>query len=191
MLSMSHIPTRVARGGFSATERVTPAEGAWPDQALEAYLRPIGVALDADRFRLSLPRATLDEAAASLPAGDGPMLLMASHGGPDDWPATLWQQLPESIGASLSGLRHRAVGPAATTAGSILERAGLVAVADVVLASDPITIELALLCGVPVVALGRQTSSLPARDGVKGLPGGSAGPAALSREDVLAALGLG
>jgi hypothetical protein len=190
MLSMSHISTRVASGGFSATERVTPAEGGWPDQRLEAYLRPIGVSLDADRFRLTLPQQAIDEAARTLPAGDGPMLLMASRGGHDDWPASLWQLLPSRIGASLGGLRHRAVGPSATTAGALLDRAALVAASDVVLASDPITIELALFCGLPVVALGREPSELPVRDGVKGLSGGAGGLAALSEAEVLAALGL-
>jgi hypothetical protein len=187
MLSMSHIPNRVAAGGFSATEKVQVPEGLWPAQALEAYLRPIGVSLDAAAFRLSLPRAALDEASATLPPGDGPMLLLAPSEAPGDWPAAAWQELPGRIGASLSGLRSLQVAPAAPAA--LTARAALVGVSDVVLASDPATIELALLSGTPVVALGRGSDSLPERSGVQGL--GSDGHLRdLPINDVLQALGL-
>jgi hypothetical protein len=60
----------------------------------------------------------------------------------------------------------------------------------VVLSSDPVSEELALLCGVPLVALGRPQDSLPARAQVKGLDAAD-GLAALSSDAVLAALGLG
>jgi hypothetical protein len=101
-----------------------------------------------------------------------------------------WQQLPERIRSSLASLRCQEVPPASPSAEPLLARAALVAASDVVLASDPLTVELALLCGVPVVALGREGSSLPVREGVKGLmaPGGLA---SLSIDVVLAALGLG
>ena len=65
----------------------------------------------------------------------------------------------------------------------------LVAASDVVLASDPLTEELALLCGMPMVALGRDSDSLPRRPGVEGLTA-SSGLDALTPDDVLAALGL-
>jgi len=187
MLSMSHIPNRVARGGFSATEKVTPVQEGWASQNLDAYLRPIGVRLDAEAFRLSLAKPLLDQAHASLPAGDGPMLLLAPAGVPGDWPSAQWQQLPQRIRTNLPGLRSLEVGPA--TAAAALQRAALVASSDVVLASDPLSEELALLCGVPMVALGRDHDSLPQRPGVKGLTA-AAGLDALSPDDVLAALGL-
>lgn len=187
MLSMSHIPTRIACRGFSATTTVQVSAAGWPAQALEAYLQPIGVTLGADAFRLSLSPELLREAQASLPPGDGPMLLLAPAGVPGDWPAEQWQQLPERIGATLPGLRSQSLPPA--RAATALKRAALVAASDVVLASDPLTEELALLCGVPLVALGREDDSLPRRDGVKGLTS-SSGLSALSSDDVLAALGL-
>ncbi|MEB3200447.1 MAG: lipopolysaccharide heptosyltransferase family protein [Synechococcaceae cyanobacterium] len=187
MLSMSHIPARIAAAGFSATERVSPAQDGWPSQALEAYLRPIGVRLDAGAFRLSLAKPALEQAQATLPAGDGPMLLLSPAGVPGDWPADQWQQLPQRIGGSLSGLRTLQV-PAADAA-HVLERAALVACSDVVLASDPLTEELALLCGVPLVALGRSHDTLPQRSGVAGLTT-PAGLSALSSDEVLSALGL-
>ena len=137
MLSMSHIPTRVAAAGFSATQRVTPASGGWPDQALEVYLRPMGVSLDANAFRLSLPPKALSEATAALPSGDGPMLLMAPSGSEGDWPAQQWQQLPERIRSSLPSLRCHEVPPASPSAEPLLARAALAAASDVVLASDP------------------------------------------------------
>ncbi len=187
MLSMSHIPTRIAARGFSATSTVAPSSAGWPAQALEAYLQPIGVTLDAAAYRLALPPELLREAEAALPPGDGPMLLLAPAGVPGDWPASQWQQLPNHIRASLPGLRSQEVPPA--TAATALRRAAQVAASDVVLASDPLSEELALLCGVPLVALGREDDSLPRRDGVKGLTSRS-GLGALSSDDVLAALGL-
>jgi ADP-heptose:LPS heptosyltransferase len=190
MLSMSHIPTRVAAGGFSATEKVTPASGTWPSQALEAYLRPIGVRLDADAFRLALPRAAVEEAMAALPSGNGPMLLLAPSGQDGDWPTALWQALPERIRTALPGLRCRNVGAGNASAEPLLQRAAQLAASDVALASDPITIELALLCGLPLVALGRLPQTLPAREGVKGL-GNPGNLAALVPDAVLTALGLG
>ncbi|WP_369795545.1 hypothetical protein [Synechococcus sp. GFB01] len=73
MLSMSHIPTRLASEGFSATERIGVSPGGWPNQSdWQAFLKPIGVELDADRFRLTLSRADLAEAEAALPRGEGP-----------------------------------------------------------------------------------------------------------------------
>ena len=39
MLSMSHIPARIAASGFSATTRVAAPAGGWPAQALAAYLQ--------------------------------------------------------------------------------------------------------------------------------------------------------
>ena len=187
MLSMSHIPTRIARGGFSATARVTPPQGGWASQVLAAYLQPIGVKLETESFRLSLARPQLDQANASLPAGDGPMLLLAPANVPGDWPGERWQDLPNRIRTNLPALRCLQVGPA--DAAHILQRAALVAASDVVLASDPLSEELALLCGVPMVALGRNHDSLPQRPGVKGLTA-AAGLDALSPDDVLAALGL-
>jgi ADP-heptose:LPS heptosyltransferase len=187
MLSMSHIPTRIAAAGFSATELVKPANGGWPSQQLEGHLRPIGVPLEADRFRLSLPKPTLEAASSSLPAGEGPLLLLVPAGVPGDWPEERWRHLPGTIGEKIPGLRHHLVGPAKP--GAILERAAQVAASDVVLSSDPITEELALYCGVPLVALGRTAESLPAREGVRGLAAPS-GLASLTDKEVLNALGL-
>lgn len=186
-LSMSHIPTRIAARGFSATTTVAPEAGGWPAQGLEAYLRPIGVQLRADAYRLSLSAQALEQARAELPAGDGPMLLLAPAGIPGDWPGERWQELPQRIGRTLPGLRSLQVNPA--RAASLLRRAALVACSDVVLASDAVSEELALLCGVPLVALGRDGDTLPRRDGVKGLSARD-GLGALTSDDVLAALGL-
>jgi hypothetical protein len=65
-----------------------------------------------------------------------------------------------------------------------------VAAADVVLSRDPITTELALLSGTPLVALGRSGDSLPVRAGVQGL-GLASSLDKLDVADVLQALGLG
>jgi len=185
MLSMSHIPNRVATGGFSATNTVVP-DGGWPAAAMTSYLKPLGVSLDAASFRLALPKAALEKASSTLPAGQGPALLLAPAGGPNDWPAAHWQQLPELVRTKLPDLRV----VEANRNAKLLERAAQVVSCDVVLSSDPITTELALLAGMPLVALGRSTDSLPQRQGVQAV--GTAGQLAqLEPAAVLQALGLG
>ncbi len=187
MLSMSHIPTRIASAGFSATERVVAAPGGWPAQHdWEPFLKPIGVRLEADAFRLPLPQADLTAAASDLPAGDGPLLLLAPRGGgaTDDWPPERWQELPRRIRERLPGLRTMNAAD-----GSMRQRAARLAQVDVVLASDPVTVELALLLGLPLVALGSTADRLPARDAVKAIGPASCLPS-LEIDTVLAALGL-
>jgi len=185
MLSMSHIPTRVAAGGFSATATVQPAAGLWEAQAWQAFLQPIGVQLNADTFRLSLAKADLSAARADLPSGDGPLLLLAPAGGPADWPAHQWQALPEQIRQRLPGLRTLAAG-----GGPTRKQAARLASADVVLASDASCTELALMLGLPLVALGRSAANLPSREGVRGV-GSAEQLATLEQGAVLQALGLG
>ena len=185
MLSMSHIPNRVAAGGFSATSTVSPAAG-WPAQALAAYLRPLGLELDADGFRLALPKAALSQAASELPAGSGPALLLAASGASDDWPTAHWQALPALVRAKLPDVRI----VEGRRQGKLLERAAQLASCDVVLSSDPISCELALLAGMPLVAIGGHSDQLPSRQGVQAV--GEAGALQnLSETAVLQALGLG
>uniref|UniRef100_UPI0040481A09 glycosyltransferase family 9 protein n=1 Tax=Cyanobium sp. TaxID=2164130 RepID=UPI0040481A09 len=183
MLSMSHIPTRIAASGFSATEKIQSSANLWPNQAWEADLKPVGVHLNAEAFRLPIAKADLDAAAAALPPGEGPALLLAPWGAPNDWPQAQWQHLPERIVSKLPTLR------VLNTAGAT-KRAAQVASADVVVASDPETIEWALLLGLPLVALVRPADSLPSRQGVQSL-GTALELASISMESVLAALGFG
>jgi hypothetical protein len=196
---MSHIPTRVAAGGFSATDLVSPAATGWPAQAIEAYLRPVGVTLRADDFRLQLGRADLEAAAQTLPAGSGPLLLLAPAGGPGDWPAQRWLELPERIRSRLGDLRLAQI-DSGDPPSSPRQRAAQLASADVVLASDPLSIELALMLGLPLVTLGRPAAELPCRPGLQAV---GVGPElrgvsveglsieGVSVETVMAALGFG
>jgi hypothetical protein len=187
MLSMSHIPKRLAASGFSATEKVKPLDQGWPPQRLAPYLVPIGVELDAQAFRLLLPRSSLQKATGALPPGQGPVLLVAPKGGPQDWPRENWSTVTQAIKLRLNDLRlQQSLQPGSPWS----QRAAQVAASDVVLASDPVTIELALLCGVPLVALGSRADDLPARDGVTGL-GGTTPLTQVSVDTVLGALGLG
>ena len=184
MLSMSHIPTRVAASGFSATATVTPGMG-WGAQALAPYLRQLGINLDASQFRLSLPKGALEQAAAAMPSGQGPALLLAPSCDRQDWPAEHWSALPDAIRSKLPDLRVIQAGGA-----NLLQRAAQLASCDVVLSSDPITSQLALLSGMPLVALGLDPASLPERAGVQAV--GQAGALHnLSTAEVLQALGLG
>ena len=203
LLSLPPIPTLIAIGGFSATVRV-PANGAvgagavvngsgpltsgWPNQQFERWLRPLEIPLDAEAFRLQLKPRALEAAAAALPAGDGPLLLLAPRpaaAAADDWPAAHWQALPQAIRARLPNLRV-VTAPAGATP---QELAAQVAAVDVVLSSDPLITELALLTATPLVALGRSSDSLPPRQGVKGV--GTPGSLdQLSVDEVLLALGM-
>ena len=192
MLSMSHIPTRIATSGFSATEKIQASANLWPNQVWEAYLKPVGVSLNAEAFRLPLAKADLDAAAAALPPGEGPALLLAPWGTTNDWPQAQWQHLPERILSKLPTLRVVNAAPvdSAPTVAGAAKRAAQVASADVVVASDPETIEWALLLGLPLVALGRPAASLPPRKGVQSL-GTALELTTISMESVLAALGFG
>ena len=185
MLSMSHIPTRVAAGGFSATNTVAMGSG-WAAQAMASYLQPLGLTLNADGFRLALPKPALEKATSELPAGQGPALLLAPAGGTGDWPSSSWQELPDLVRSKLPDLRV----VQANRNARLLERAAQVASCDVVLSSDPISTELALLCGMPLVALGRTAADLPKRQGVQGI-GATGRLDQLQAAEVLQALGLG
>ena len=184
MLSMSHIPNRVAAGGFSATSTVTAGSG-WPPQAMAAFLRPLGIELDAAQFRLSLPKASLEKAAAAMPSGQGPALLLSPSGANQDWPADQWQALPAAIRSKLPDLRVMHA-----SSGSLMERACQMANCDVVLSSDPLSNALALFSGMPLVAIGADPEALPQREGVQAV--GQAGSLhSLEPGAVLQALGLG
>jgi hypothetical protein len=187
MLSMSHIPTRVAAAGFSATTTLAPRSGGWPAQALEPWLRSVGVSLQAGDFRLSLPADAIAQASAALPAGDGPVLLLAPAPGANGLSADSGERLRARIRERLPTVRFLELAPPRPS--DLARRAAQVASADVVLASDPITMELALYCGLPLVAVGRDPSTLPDRAEVKGLPT-QPGEEDHS-EAILAALGLG
>ena len=184
MLSMSHIPTRIAASGFSSTELVLPQEG-WASQRLAAYLKPLGCELNADGFRLALPSTILDKARADLPSGDGPLLVLAPKGGADDWPASEWTALPETIGQRLKGLRcsELAIGL------GLQARAAAVACADVVLTSCPVTQSLAVFSGVPLVALGGDPNAMPQRADLRCL-GRAYHLGDLQQNEVLQALGF-
>ena len=184
MLSMSHIPTRIASSGFSSTEIVSPGEG-WCAQRLASVLKPLGCDLDADRFRLALSSTDLDAARAEQPAGEGPMLLLAPAGSTVDWPEQRWRSLPEAIAQRLNGLRTLQLNPDLP----INRRAAAVASADVVLSSCPVSQKLAIYSGVPLVALGAEPQDLPDRPDIRclGTPGNLS---ALADDEVLQALGF-
>jgi hypothetical protein len=184
MLSMSHIPTRIASSGFSSTEIVSPGEG-WSAQRLASFLKPLGCDLDADRFRLALSSKDLDAARADQPAGEGPMLLLAPAGSTGDWPEQRWTSLPESIAQRLKGLRTLQLSPEQP----LNRRAAAVASSDVVLSSCPVTQRLAVYSGVPLVALGAQPENLPDRPEIRCL-GNQADLRSLTDGEVLQALGF-
>jgi ADP-heptose:LPS heptosyltransferase len=183
MLSMSHIPMRVATEGFASTASARVEPG-WTPQKLEAFLAPMGVSLNADAFRLSLPADAMEKARSAQPPGDGPLLLLAPGAFPGDWPEERWTSLPESIRAKLPQLRSLVL-PADLP---VAQRSAAVACADVVLSSCPLTQLIATYCGLPLVALGATTDQLPQRDVIRRLE--SKDLASLSVADVMQALGF-
>ena len=184
MLSMSHIPSRIAGSGFSSTELVQLQEG-WTSQRLAGYLKPLGCELDADAFRLALPSQALDKARADLPAGDGPLLVLAPRGGAADWPAAEWSALPDAISQRLDSLRCSELAVEL----DLSSRAAAVACADVVLSSCPITQLLAVFSGVPLVALGGSPETMPQRSDLRCL-GQAEQLGDLKSEQILEALGF-
>ena len=66
LLSLSHIPVRVARGGFSCTAPVAA------DAPAEAFLKPLGLQSDQEQVCISLPPKALEQARSKQPTGDGP-----------------------------------------------------------------------------------------------------------------------
>ena len=183
MLSMSHIPTRVAEAGFAATAEVSQVDG-WSAQRCAGFLAPLGLSLDAAAFRISLPAALMNGARERQPQGDGPLLLLQPAGTEEDWPAERWKQLPLTIQAKLPGLRTIYLADNS----SLSERAAQIACADVVLTSCPETSLLATFCGVPLVALGLSEDQLPERDVIRHL--GHDNLRSLSEADVLEAMGF-
>lgn len=184
MLSMSHIPKRLAKGGFACTDPITDVSG-WPAQRLAPYLEALGCSLQADSFRLSLPSDALDAARAEQPSGDGPLLLLAPSAQVDDWPEAEWTALPERIRSRLAGLRTVALKPGF----SLLKRAAAIACSDVVLSSCPVSQLLATYTGIPLVALGTAPSELPERPDLRCL-GTKRDLNRLDSSDVLNALGF-
>lgn len=184
MLSMSHIPTRIAERGFASTETVSQEPG-WSAQALVGYLKPLGCELNADQFRLSLPASELDEVRASQPSGDSPLLLLAPNGQQSDWPAERWERLPTTIRERLGSLRSVTVLPNQP----LRRRAVAIACADVVLSSCPVSQALAIYCGTPLVALGAQAEDLPERGEIRSL-GRASQLSELDEASVLTALGF-
>ena len=186
MLSMSHVPNRVARGGFSATSSVQPRSGL------------------AGAGHGGLPQpAGRGARCQCLPAG-----ATQSSPGKSGCPTALRPRACPAAGAS-RGSQRLAQQPLAAAAGAgaaancptcawctpvsnakPLERAAQVASCDVVLSSDPITSELALLAGMPWWPWAAPAADLPNRQGVQGV-GSSEALATLQPAEVLQALGLG
>ena len=184
MLSMSRIMTRIGRTGFSCTELVDDGPG-WSAQRLAPWLKPLGVSLDADAFRLTIPQATLDQIRSDHPKGDGPLLLMAPRGGDTDWPEVHWNTLPAAIQTRLANLRCDSLSADV----SLNRKAAAVACADVVLTSCPITQLLTVFSGTPLVALGAEPGLLPERSDLRCL-GTASELRSLQEDEVLKALGF-
>ncbi|MCY4360272.1 MAG: lipopolysaccharide heptosyltransferase family protein [Cyanobacteria bacterium MAG APA_bin_95] len=177
LLSLSHIPMRVASGGVSATERVKQPTG-WRGQALAAWLQPLGVHFDANAYRLPLPRRALAEARAALPQGNGPALLL----GPDTvpgWSPEDWQELVEAVNRADPSVRllwlaregEEPAGVHRCPAATVMAEAATVASVDVVFTAEPRLAQLAVLTGTALVAAGMaDPRRLPQRDAVKPLP---------------------
>ncbi|KKZ13184.1 MAG: hypothetical protein TE42_01530 [Candidatus Synechococcus spongiarum SP3] len=191
LLSLSHIPVRVAIGGFSATEQVKLPAG-WRGQALATWLWPLGVRCDADAYRLPLPQRALAEARAALPRGHGPALLLAPGAVPD-WSPEDWRELVEAVGRAVPSVRllwlardgEGPVGVHRCQAATVLAEAATVASVDVVLTDEPRLAQLAVLTGTALVAAGMEDPRrLPRRDAIQPLPPLSQ----LGPKDVLQAL---
>ena len=183
MLSMSHIPTRLAGSGFACTNRIDVGTG-WAGQQLEPYLNALGCVLDADSFRLTLPAADIQDMRGKQPEGDGPLLLLAPAETERDWPARCWITLPNTIQSRLPELRSVRI----SSTVALHQRAVAVACADVVLSGCPLTTACCLQQH-PSRRLGAHPNLLPQRPEIRCL-GDSTDLTAVNESDVLQALGF-
>jgi ADP-heptose:LPS heptosyltransferase len=153
LLGLSHIPIRVKKNG------------------LEAFLSPLGLNPKSTDFRLKLPESVLAHAQSQLPQGNGPLLLLAPAGGPNDWPASNWQNLPEFVKKQLPQTRITSL-----DLGNIINQAAQIASVDVVVSSNPVASLLADLTGVTLVDLEQLKGNQPLNQ--------------LNQNSVLTALGM-
>ena len=140
LLSLSHIPVRVARGGFACTAPL--GQAAEPQD----FLKPLGLSMPEEPFRLCLPAPALQKAVAQLPTGNGPLLVLAPTGQPDDWPEQGWRELEQEVPQKLATARVWRL-----RAGSPLQQAAQVASADVLVSTAPSAQLLASYSGVSLV----------------------------------------
>lgn len=150
LISLSHIPLRVARGGFSCTNPVAATAGE------QEFLAPLGVSGDPAAFKLQLPAKALEQAAAQQPSGQGPLLLLAPQGDAADWPEQQWQQLEEAVVSRISGGRTERLRP-----GKPLQQAAQIASADGVVSSSAVASTLGHYCGISVVELQKLSGNTP------------------------------
>ena len=163
LLSLSHIPVRVARGGFSCTAPVAA------DAPTEAFLKPLGLQNDQEQICISLPPKALKKARSKQPAGDGPLLLLAPSQTPQDWSEQHWSALEEAVCSRITGGRCQRL-----QSGSIVQQTAQVASADGVVSSSAVASGLAKCCGVSVVELqqlapGQALAALPLESVLKAL----------------------
>tara|TARA_B100001939_G_scaffold52720_1_gene41951 strand:- start:1371 stop:2147 length:777 start_codon:yes stop_codon:yes gene_type:complete len=166
LLSLSHIPVRVARGGFSCTAAVAA------DAQASDFLKPLGLANDQPSVCISLPPKALEQARSQQPAGDGPLLLLAPGQAAGDWSEAHWTALEEAVCSRITGGRCQRL-----RSGSIVQETAQLASADGVVSSSPVASKLAQCCGVSVVELQQLAGGQALQD--------------LPLETVLKALGIG
>ena len=142
LLSLSHIPVRVARGGFSCTAPIAADAGA------SEFLKPLGLQNDQQEVCISLPQKALEQARSLQPAGDGPLLLLAPSQTAQDWAESHWKALEEAVSSRISGGRCQRL-----QSGNVVKQAAQLASADGVVSSSPVASKLATCCGVSVVEL--------------------------------------
>ena len=150
LLSLSHIPLRIARGGFSCTNAVDNSAPA------SDFLKPLGLQNDQESFRISLPQKALEQARAKQPAGDGPLLLLAPSQAPQDWADAHWRALEEAVSSRISGGRCQRL-----KASNVMQQAAQLASADGVVSSSSLASGLAKSCGVSVVELQELSAGKP------------------------------
>ena len=153
MLSLSHIPVRVARGGFSCTAPVAA------DAPANAFLTPLGLQNDPDQVCISLPQKALEQARSKQPAGEGPLLLLAPSPMAQDWGDEHWKALEEAVCSRISGGRCQRL-----QSGSIVQQTAQLASADGVVSSSAVASGLAKCCGVSVVELQQLAGGQPLAD---------------------------
>ncbi len=182
MLSMSHIPIRVAERGFSRTKDVDFTDN-WSSQRLESYLRPIGLSLDADSYRILLPKEKIEEASDKE---DKRKLILLVAKSTSDCSYKGWQALQNQLTGFSKKNRHKLI----TKPRNFSDLAIVVASSDIIISNCPVTQILAIYCGIKLIALDATNKLLPKREGVSIIEDSGVGITEMKQQKILDSLSL-
>ena len=185
MLAISRIPTRVAMEGFTRTKDIAIKDD-WSAQALGSYLQPIGLTINANKFRLSVPKSLIKKVMDPHPKGNQKLLLFAlEHSADNQVNLKTRDALHNEITTSFPNIQT--FFPNRST--DLDVRAAEVAYADVVISYCPVVQMLAVFNHKELIALNSKEKALPQRDNILQIGSINSGLHEINQQEILSALG--